>query len=334
MERFSDLGKIEAIRRLFENTGFQNSVFFECGRGSSLTTASRLFIEGTDFNLVYFPLRHLGYKCALSTTGPLMARMAKPKGMDVVIGVSSKLDFREVSELWGGIVAAAKEFGYKNLSLDLTPSQNGLTISISASGERSALTSGRLPKPKTKDLLCVSGRLGAAYMGLRILERGLEKFNSGQTPELEKHKMLVGAYLKPELDAGIIDHLEDAELYPSSAYFLQSGLGDALKRIVRDTGLGVKVYADHIPFEGNTFALGKELDIDPVSAAMNGGDDSVLLLVIPILQAEKFRREMPGFTVIGHLAQSDAGAVLVTPDGLEHPVSAPGWGYPSGSSPD
>ena len=326
MERFSDLGKIEAIKRLFENTGFHNSVFFDCSKGSTLFTHSRLFLEGTDFNLVYFPLRHLGYKCALSITGELMAHLAKPKGMDVVIGVSSKLDFKEISELWSGIVSAAKEFGYKSLSLDLTPSQNGLAISISVSGERSALTSGRLPKPHSRDLLFVSGRLGAAYMGLRLLESGVEKFNKGQTPDLEKNKMLVGAYLKPELEAGIIDRLEDAEIYPSAGYFIHSGLSDTLKRIVRDTGLGAKVYADHIPFEGNTFALGKELDIDPVSAAMNGGDDCVLLFAVPILQAEKFRREMKGFTVIGHLAQEEVGAVLVTPDGLEHSVTAPGWG--------
>lgn len=325
MERFSDLGKIEAVNRLLKDTGFNNSVSFELEQGSTVKTFSRLFIEGADFNLVYFPLRHLGYKCALSAAGSLFAGLYRPMAMDIVLGVSSKLDFEEISELFRGIASAAREFGFKAVSLDLVPSPNGLTISVGVSGKKSKLTRGRTPRPQSKDLLCVSGRLGAAFMGLQILERERARFEKGSAPQLDSYKMMVGAYLKPELEADVIDRLEDAEIYPSEGYFLTHGLAAALKRIVRDTGLGAKVYADHIPFEGNSFALGKELDIDPVSAAMNGGDDCRLLYAVPILSAEKFRKEFPTFEVIGHLAQSDVGAVLVTPDGLAHPVTAPGW---------
>ena len=137
--------------------------------------------------------------------------------------------------------------------------------------------------------------------------------------------MIIGDYLRPELDAGIVSKLEDAEIYPSCARFVTRGLADALKRISRDTGLGAKVYADKIPFEGNSFQLGKELDIDPVSAAMNGGDDCRLLLVVPILKMEKFRHDFQTFDIIGHLALQEAGVSLVTPEGLEMPVKAQGW---------
>ena len=136
---------------------------------------------------------------------------------------------------------------------------------------------------------------------------------------------LIRGYLNPAIPAGAVARLEEVGIYPSLGFLVSHGLSDSLKRLVRDSGLGVKVYADKIPFEGNSFAFGKEMDIDPVSAAMNGGDDFRLLFVIPILSAEKFRREFQTFDIIGHMAQPEVGAVLVTPDGVELPVKAQGW---------
>ena len=159
-----------------------------------------------------------------------------------------------------------------------------------------------------------------------MLERGAKEFQEkGTQPDMSQYKMLVGSYLRPELDASVVSRLEDVEIYPSYGYFVTRGLSDALKRLSHDSGLGAKVYADKIPFEGNSFQLGKELDMDPVSAAMNGGDDNRLLFVVPILHLEKFRREFQTFDVIGHLAQPEAGTVLVTPEGVEFPVKAQGW---------
>ena len=179
---------------------------------------------------------------------------------------------------------------------------------------------------KSKDLICVSGSLGAAYLGMQVMERGAKQFReSGEQPDITAYKMLAAAYLRPELEASVVDRLEDTEIYPSYGYFITRGLSDALKRLARDSGLGAKVYAEKIPFEGNSFQLGKELDMDPVSAAMNGGDDNRLLFVVPILHLEKFRREFQTFDIIGHLAQPEAGTVLVTPEGVEFPVKAQGW---------
>lgn len=327
---FAELGRIEAIRQLFEGTGY--TPFGEplwCGAkaGEACTTASRLFIEGTDFNLVYFPLRHLGYKSVVEVTGELYAVMCEPRTLSVVLGVSAKLDFENIRELWDGVVTAAHEFGYREVSLDLQPSPNGLSISVSSTGIASSFSCSKRPKAKSKDLVCVSGNLGAAYLGLQILERERTRFESGKTDkeEMEKYRMLVGAYLKPELSPDIVKRFTEERIVPSFGYFVTRGLSDALLRLSRDSGFGVKVYADKIPFEGGSFDFGRISDIDPISAAMNGGDDCKLLFTIPILELEHFRKDFQTFDIIGHLAQSDVGTVMVTPEGVELQVSAQGW---------
>ncbi len=328
---FAEIGKVEAISRLYENTPYTafGQASFEAPSREYIRESCRVLLEGTDFDLVYFPLKHLGYKAVVSVTGDLYASMARPRTLSVVLGVSAKLDFPQVAQIWEGIVASAREQKYGNVCLDLIPSRNGLVISLSALGETSLLTRKRRPAAKSKDLVCVSGSLGAAYLGQQLLERERRKFDKGEKEDSEKvlapYKMLVAAYLKPELSPAIVERFEEAEIYPSAAYFLTSGLADAVKRLARDTGLGAKIYTEKIPFEGNSFRAGKEMDIDPMSAALNGGDDFRLLFTVPILQAEKFRRDFQDFDIIGHLAQGEAGTVLVTPDGLEHPLHAPGW---------
>ena len=358
--RFADIGKVEAVRRLYEGTPFQEvrSARFETpAKGAFVCQASRLLLEGIDFDLVYFPLKHLGYKSVVAVTGELYAALAHPRSLSVVFGISAKLDFAQIRELWGGVVTAAREHGFAQVALDLMPSRNGLSISVSATGETSVLTEKRRPAPKSKDLLCVSGSLGAAYLGLRLLEeekRGFEagapgvssgasaagtvsgeasgaaaRGASGTAPgtvsRLESYRMFVGAYLKPELPAGAVATFEETEIYPSAGCLITHGLADAVKRLSLSTGLGAKIYAERIPFEGNSFQLGRELDVDPIAAAMNGGDDCKLLFAVPILHLERFRRDFQTFDIIGHLADPSVGQTLVLPDGPELPLRAPGW---------
>ena len=316
-DSFSSLGKIEAINNLLSSAGLKRESSFSPTNGSLVKSAGRIFLEGIDFDLIYFPLPHLGYKCVVAVTGEIFAALAHPRVLQVRLGVSAKLDYKNIQELFKGIVAAAKEFGYSSMDLDLAPSPNGLTIGISAVGEELKSTEERRRRANSKDLICISGSLGAAFLGQMILERGKKNFERDSSqPDLERYKMLVGSYLKPELNASILSNFEDDDIIPSNAYLVSHGLGDAVKRLARDTGLGAKVYAGKIPFEGNSFDTGKEL---------NGGDDFKLLFTIPILSAEKFRRDFQTFEIIGHLAQSDVGSVLVTPDGLEHPITAQGW---------
>lgn len=329
-DTFATLGKQEAIRQLFEGTKFkpfEEPVFFHSPERSYITTSTKSFFEGIDFDLVYFPLKHLGYKCVLATTAELFAAMSHPRTLSICLGVSAKLDFEHVKELWSGVLAAAREYGYRSLSLDIQPSKNGLAISVSATGETTSLMAKRRSAVHSKDLICVSGALGAAFLGQSLLESEKARFENGavKTEVLEKYKMFVGAYLKPEMSASIVDHLEEAEVYPSFGYVVSRGLSDAVLKLTRDSGLGAKIYAAKIPFEGNSFALGSELDIDPISAAMNGGDDYKLLFTIPILKLDKFRADFQTFDIIGHMAQSEVGAVLLTPEGVELPLKAQGW---------
>jgi len=328
-ERFATLGKMDAIAKLFEGTPYKGfeSLQFETSARDTVVSSSKILLEGIDFDLVYFPLKHLGYKSVIAVTGELYCKMAHPATLDVVLGISSKLDFSNIKELWEGIVSAAKEHGYKKVALDLIPSRNGLCINVSATGVVSALTSKRKLPAKSMDLICVSNNLGGAFFGLKILEREKKKFVEGkmEQPELEAHKLLVGDYLKPELEASSVSALEEAQICPGYGYFITRGLADALRRLSRDSGLGVKVYVDKIPFAGKAFDLGKEMNIDPVSAAMNGGDDYRLLFTIPITKVEAFRRDFQTYDIIGHLAVHEVGTVLVTPDGVELPVKAQGW---------
>lgn len=330
-ERFSDLGRVEAIARLYEGTPFKpfKTGYFETSGKCFVSSQSRTFIEGIDFDLTYFPLKHLGYKCVTAVTGELYAEFSFPRTMDVRLGISAKLDFQHIQEIWQGIVTAAKEHGYKDVTLDLVPSPNGLTVSVSAIGETSQLTAKRRPAPKSMDLICVSDNLGAAYLGFQILEREKRRFEeSGDAkaqPDLDAYKNLVGAYLKPQINPQTVKLMEDAEIFPSFGYLVTRGLADSVKRLVRDSGLGAKIYVDKLPFAGRTFDLGKELNIDPISAALNGGEDYRLLFTIPIGKHDKFRHDFQTFDIIGHLAKPEVGAVIVTPDGVELPMKAQGW---------
>ena len=304
-ENFSDIGRIEAISRLFEGTGYAPESICRYGASGKNhnVAASRVFLEGTDFDLTYFPLKHLGYKSVISVTG--------------------------VKEIWSGIVTASREHGYSSLALDLIPSRNGLCIAVSAAGELLSLTEKRRTRAKSMDLVCISDNLGAAFMGMQVLEREKKRFESTKDdsaqPDLSEYRHLVGAYLKPELNPSTVSQLEEAEIIPSHGYLVTRGLSDAVKRLSRDSGLGVKIYVDKIPFPGKMFDLGKEMNIDPVSAALNGGDDCRLLFTVPIGKHDKFRHDFQTFDIIGHLARPDVGTVLVTPEGVELPLKAQGW---------
>ena len=328
-KNFSDIGKIEAIKMLFHESDFKQSegtAFLGGEKGSVIRTASRMWLEGIDFDLTYFPLKHLGYKCVVGTVGELYASLARPCSISVRLGISARLD---LPQMWNGICSAASEHNITKADLDLIPSRNGLAISIVITGISSAKFSENRKSAQSKDLVCISGNVGAAFLGMSLLEREKRKFEkagdvTGQ-PDLEKYRMLVGAYLKPELNPDIVGQFSDSSITPSYGYLVNRGLGDAVRRLHRDSGLGVKLYTDKIPFEGNSFEGGKILDIDPISAAMNGGDDFRLLYVIPLSQYETFRHDFQTFSIIGHIAKPDVGAVLVTPEGAELPIKAQGW---------
>ena len=322
----AQIGKQVTLDRLFEGSGFTNvSPVRTSGRGA-VGSAHKLLLEGCDFDLVYTPLKHLGYKAVLNVLGELYASLYQPAALSVVLGLSKRFCYEDVAALWEGMLAAVREHGIKQLGLDLVPSVNGLAIGLSAEGTQKHNVLDKVPAAQNRDLLCLSGHLGAAYMGLHVLEREKVAFTgSGEQPDLSPYKAVLASYLSPEIKSDTVARFIDADILPSRGYFLTRGLGEAVIRLSRDTGLGSKVYLEKIPISSQTFAMAEEIGMDVVTAAMNGGDDYKFLFIIPLAAHETFRKEFHDFEIIGHLAQPEVGPVLVTPEGAEIPIHAQGY---------
>lgn len=315
----SSIGKANAIDKLFEGSDYQNATVIKLSEKGECCTTQKILLEGCDFDLVYNPLKHLGYKAALCAIGEIYAVFYTPVALSVNLGISGRFCYEDIEELWKGILAAAKEHSIKQLSLDLNPSVNGLCISISACGVQKKSILAKLPESKNMDIICLSDNVGAAYMGLHVLEREKAAFNkySDKQPDLTKYKYILESYLSPSIDPEIIKRFIDADIYPSKGYFLTKGLASAIIKLTRDTKKGAKIYIEKVPISSQTFAMSDEINIDAITAAMNGGDDYKFIFTLPIEKHETFRKEFQDYDVIGHLAKSDVGAVMVTPDGAE-----------------
>ena len=319
----SSIGKEEAIKRLFTGSGFINAAVITADVAEPWCSAHKIMLEGVDFDLVYNPLKHLGYKAVLNVLGDIYAAFYDPLSVSVDLGISSRFSYEDVQQLWTGILAAAKEHGVKHLSLDLNPSLNGLCISLSATGTQKKAVLEQRPAVKNMDLICLSGRVGAAYMGMQVLEREKKNFESSSCqPNMEKYKHILASYLSPEVKPNTVSRFVEEKVFPSKGMFLTKGLGDAIIRLTRDTGFGAKIYLERIPLSNETFAMAEDIDMDPVTAAMNGGDDYQFIFTVPIEKNDTLRRDWQDYDIIGHLARPEAGAVLVTPEGAEIPLKA------------
>ena len=322
----AQLGKQAVLERLFEGSGYTNTPTLPTGGRDSVRSAHKLLLEGCDFDLVYTPLKHLGYKTVLCVLGELYAALHQPDGLSVVLGLSKRFCYEDVAALWEGMLAACREHGIKQLSLELVPSVNGLAISLSATGLQKKTVLEKTQPAKSMDLLCLSGHVGAAYMGLHVLEREKVAFTgTGEQPDLSQYKAVLASYLSPEIKPDTVSRFIEEGIIPARGYFLTRGLGEAVIRLTRETGLGAKIYLEKIPISSQTFAMAEEIDMDVVTAAMNGGDDYKFLFVIPIDAHETFRKEFHDFEIIGHLARPEVGPVLVTPEGAELPIKAQGY---------
>ncbi len=285
-----------------------------------------LLLEGIDFNLVYTPLLHLGYKAALSAFGPLYAGCFNPVTLSVKIGLSGKFDQNRLKELWKGITAAVKEHGVEDISLDLQSSLTGLSISLASEGKQKRESFVQRRAVASGDLLCIDGSLGAAYIGLQILEREKSIFEKqGVQPKLDNYKFVLGSFLNPRIDKELCKMLQSAQISPPEGHFVTNGLSDGVLTICARNNLGAKIFLDRIPVPSQVSEVARELNIDPVTAALNGGEDFRLLFCVPVNDYEKLTKELPQLDIIGHLCDVDAGANLITPDGGVIPLKAQGW---------
>ena len=287
------------------------------------------FYEGVDFDLTYFPLKHLGYKVITAGVSDILAMNALPRQVTVSLGVSSKLPVEALQDLYEGISFACREQRIDLVGGDTRASMTGLVITVTVLGaarrERVAYRRGA----KLHDLVCITGNLGAAYMGLRLLERERRGLSDVKNPEppFEGYEYLLEKYLKPRPRAAIVEAPAAEGIVPTSMIDLSDGLASDMLQLCRASKCGVRLYLERIPIAQQTTRLSEEMHSDPVVAALHGGEDYELLFTVPLAMQEQVMR-MGGIDVIGHITSEESGAFLVTPDGAEIRLRA--QGFPDG----
>lgn len=285
-----------------------------------------LLLEGVHFDLTYVPLRHLGYKAAVVNFSDIYAMNGTPRQITVSLGISKRFTVEHIEELYAGIRLACEIYGVDIVGGDTTASRQGLVISITCIGDAAAEDIVYRDGAHDTDLICVSGDLGAAYMGLQLLER--EKVASaGQkdfVPEFQGKEYLIERQLKPEARRDIIAELRKAGIKPTAMMDISDGLSSELLHICHDSKVGCRVYEDRIPIDYQTAIMAEELGMNLVTAALNGGEDYELLFTVPLHQHEIIEK-LPGVKLIGHITKQDLGCAMITRDGNEITLKAQGF---------
>ncbi|MFV0553528.1 MAG: thiamine-phosphate kinase, partial [Mangrovibacterium sp.] len=282
-------------------------------QGKQQVVTTDLLVEGIHFNLMYVPLRHLGYKSVMVNLSDVFAMNAVPKQITVSIAISNRFTIEAIEELYAGIYEACDKFDVDVVGGDTTSSMTGLVISITALGEVEADKVVKRNGAKLNDLICVSGDLGGAYMGLQLLERENEVFkaNPAEQPQLGGYDYILQRQLRPEARGDMQRALETLGIVPTAMIDISDGLSSELMHICNQSNVGCAVYEEKIPMDNQTKAFGEELSINPLVAALNGGEDYELLFTVPIADHDKIKND-PDITIIGHITEKSAGCNLIT----------------------
>ncbi len=285
-----------------------------------------LLLEGVHFDLTYVPLKHLGYKAAVVNFSDIYAMNGTPRQITVSLGISKRFTVEHMEALYDGIRHACAVYGVDLVGGDTTSSRQGLVISITCIGDAPADKIVYRDGAKDTDLICVSGDLGAAYMGLQLLER--EKAASvGQKdfrPKFDGKEYLVERQLKPEARKDIVKALDEAGIKPTAMMDVSDGLSSELIHICTQSHTGCRIYEDRIPIDYQTAIMAEELGMNLVTAALNGGEDYELLFTVPLTDHEKISK-IEGVRLIGHVTKPELGCAMITRDGAEIPLRAQGW---------
>lgn len=294
--------------------------------GEEQLVTTDLLLEGVHFDLTYVPLKHLGYKSAIVNFSDIYAMGGRPQQITLSLGVSSRFTVEHIESLVAGVRLACEEYGVDLVGGDTSASRQGLVISITCIGSvqkgKAILRSGAKPT----DIICVSGDLGAAYMGLQLLER--EKAASAGdkdfVPDFSGKEYLVERQLKPEARKDIIETLHKEGIQPTSMMDVSDGLSSELLHICKASGVGCRIYENRIPIDYQTAVMAEELNMNLVTAALNGGEDYELLFTVPLTMHEKIER-LQGVKEIGYITEASLGSAMITRDGQEFPLKAQGW---------
>lgn len=346
------MGEFGLIERLAKEISVKNSTTVkgigdDCAvlaptEGMQTVVTTDMLMEGIHFDLTYVPLRHLGYKAVMVNLSDVFAMNAEPRQVTVSLALSNKFKVEDVEELYAGMRLACERWGVDIVGGDTTASLTGLAISITAIGEARAedivLRSGAKPT----DLICVSGNLGAAYMGLQLLEREkliydeqvAEARKSGSKEQMELLKdaqpdfsgkeYILERQLKPEARGDVVATLRKAGIRPTSMMDISDGLSSELMHICKQSQTGCRIYEERLPLDYQTAAMAEELNLNVSTCALNGGEDYELLFTVPLAQNDTVSA-LEDIRVIGYITEPDKGCALITRDGGEHTLKAQGW---------
>jgi thiamine-monophosphate kinase len=295
-------------------------------KDKKVIVSTDLLIEGVHFDLAYMPLKHLGYKSVVVNVSDICAMNANPTQITLSIAVSNRFPLEALEDFFEGIALAAKQYNIDVIGGDTTSSQKGLIISITAIGEADAAEITYRNGANENDLLVVTGDIGAAYMGLQILEREKQVFavNPNSQPDLEAYSYLIERQLKPEARKDIRALLQALEVKPTAMIDISDGLSSEIIHLCKQSNVGCNLFEEKLPLDPQLISVCEEFNIDSTTVAINGGEDYELLFTIALEDFDKIKGN-PNFTVIGHMAPGSDGMHLITRANTKIPLKARGW---------
>ena len=334
----STIGEFGLIKRLTDEIKLVNTssikgvgddaAILNYTEDKDILVTTDMLMEGVHFDLVYTPLKHLGYKSAVVNFSDIYAMNGTPKQITVSLAISKRFSIEHIEEFYEGIKLACENYGVDIIGGDTTSSLTGLAISITCIGEAQKGKTVMRSGAKETDLICVTGNLGAAYMGLQLLEREKSVFNKMKTNDLEPDfggkEYILERQLKPEARKEVIAELNKLNVIPTSMMDISDGLSSELMHICTQSNVGCRVYADKLPIDYQTAIMAEELNMSALTCALNGGEDYELLFTVPLTEHEKVSK-ISGVTVIGHITKDTLGLGVVTHDGNEMALQAQGW---------
>ena len=332
LSSLGEFGLIEHLTKKFKIknkstiTGIGDDAAILNFKGESVVVTTDFLVEGVHFDLTYMPLKHLGYKAVVVNLSDVYAMNAMASQITVSIAVSNRFTLEAIEALYQGIQTAAKTYGVDVVGGDTTSSINGLTLSVSAIGHVKASKVVKRNGAKLNDLLVISGDIGAAYLGLRVLEREKEVFkvNPKNQPELERYSYIIERQLKPEARKDIVTLLNHLKVQPTSMIDISDGLSSEVIHLCKQSGVGCDLYEEKIPLDPQVISTCEEFNIDSTTIALSGGEDYELLMTISQSDYPKIKGN-PNLTVIGHMTEKASGIHLVTRAQEKIPLVAQGW---------
>lgn len=303
-----------------------DAAVYRIGEGKVNVVSTDLLLEGVHFDLAYVPLKHLGYKAVVVNISDIFAMNAKPYGITVSIAVSNRFTVEAIEELYAGIALACDKYKIELLGGDTSSSTQGLVISVTAMGQAKAEDLVYRNGAKDKDLICVTGDLGAAYAGFLVLDREKATFlkNPDLQPDLDMYDYVIGRQLKPETHPNVLELLAQRGIKPTAMMDISDGLSGELHHICGQSKCGATIYADRLPIDHQTVAVAEEFTVSPVTFALSGGEDYELLFTADLSHFQALA-EMPEVTVIGHITADEGQLDIVLGPGNIAPLTAQGW---------